>query len=489
MKISKDILQPDSSLVPIILSGGKGTRLWPLSRECFPKQYLNLDENSDFSLLQNTYLRLRGLNDLSLPIIICNEEQRFIVAEQMRNIEVQPKSIILEPFGRNTAPAIAVAALHATKEKKDPYLLILSADHKIENNIDFKKSINHSLKYADNGSIVTFGVIPDKPETGFGYIESFDELTKNLGASRIKRFVEKPTKAVAKEFIRNKHFTWNSGIFLFKASTILEELLKYGPEIIEYCNRSLENSTNDLDFLRLEEENFSKCPNLAIDVAVMEKTKRGVVVPLTAGWSDIGSWEALSEKSRKDNEGNTLKGKTIIKNSNNCYVRSEERLIVGIGLTNLVVIETNDAILISDKNVTQKVKDVVIDLEKLNLKEGKFNKQIYRPWGNYTSISIGSTWQVKKLEIKPGASLSLQMHNSRSEHWVVVSGEAKVEINTKISILKKNESIYIPAKAKHRLSNESSNPLVLIEVQSGSYLGEDDIIRFDDIYGRGNNEI
>ncbi len=471
-------------LVPVILSGGKGSRLWPLSRSCFPKQYLKFDEKNNFSLLQNTYLRLKGLNNLKSPIIISNQEQRFIVAEQMREININPNSIILEPIGKNTAPAIAIAALQALKEGKDTTLLVLSSDHKIENEENFKQSIKDGLVHANNGRIVTFGVTPDSPQTGYGYIESYDLLTKEKPASRIKKFLEKPNIEIAKKLIKDKHYLWNSGIFLFKASTILKELKKFEPNLIAICEECIKKSSNDLDFLRIDENLFAKCPELPIDIAVMEKTKLGSVLTLNAGWDDIGSWESVWKNSKKDENGNSLKGNVIIENSKNCYLRSEERLLVGIDLDDLIAVETDDALLISSKKSTQKVKKIVQKLNKSSIKEGKNNKKDFRPWGSFTSIETGSFWQVKKLEINPNASISLQLHHYRSEHWIIVNGKAKVEIDEKIFFLKKNESIYVPVGAKHRLSNEGKVPLILIEVQSGDYLGEDDIVRFEDKYGR-----
>ncbi len=473
-------------LIPVILSGGSGTRLWPLSRQSFPKQYLKLDEKNNFSLLQNTFLRLKGLKDLKNPIIISNEEQRFIVAEQMRKIDVQPQSIILEPFGRNTAPAIAIAALKTIKNNYDPLLLVLSSDHKIEDAENFRKIISEAQIHAKNERLVTFGIVPNRPETGFGYIESFEEISDKNTSSKIKKFIEKPELELAKIFINDKHFVWNSGIFLFKSSTILREMEKFEPEIIKTCKESLKKGQYDLDFFRINSKAFKKCKDMPIDVAVMEKTNLGSVLRLEVGWDDIGSWKSVWENSKKDKNGNTLKGKSIIKGTNNCYIQSEDRLIVGIDLNDLIVIETNDAILVSDKNSTQKVKKVVQELNESNLKEGKQHKKSYRPWGSFTSIENGPSWQVKRLEINPNASISLQLHNHRSEHWIVVDGTAKVEIDQQISLLNKNQSAYIPAGSKHRLSNPGEDPLILIEVQSGTYLDEDDIVRFDDIYGRAN---
>ncbi len=471
-------------LIPVILSGGSGTRLWPLSRESFPKQYLNLDEKNNLSLLQNTFLRLKGIDNLKDPIIISNNEQRFIVAEQMREINVKPNTILLEPIGRNTAPAVTLAALKALKNSTDPLLLVLSSDHIIDKEESFRQSINNSLNDAYYGRLVTFGIIPSYPETGYGYIESYEELSKEIKSSRIKKFIEKPNLELAKKFIKDKHYLWNSGIFLFRASIYLQELKKFEPNIIKYCEKSLQRAAIDLDFLRVDEKAFKECPNKPIDIAVMEKTKQGSVFSLDAGWNDIGSWESVWKNSKKDKEGNVLKGKVVIEESNNCYIKSEERLTVGINLSNLIIIDTKDAILITNKDTTQKVKSIVQKLIKSNFKEGKENKKNYRPWGNFTNIEEGSTWKVKRLEIKPKSSISLQMHHKRSEHWIIVEGNAKIEIDGQISFLGKNEGTYIPLGSKHRLSNQEEYPLILIEVQSGYYLGEDDIIRFEDFYGR-----
>ena len=473
-------------LIPVILSGGKGSRLWPLSRSSLPKQYLNLNEKNKFSLLQNTYLRLKGLNNLKNPIIISNEEQRFIASEQMREINVKPLSILLEPVGKNTAPAIALACLKALEISEDPTLIVLSSDHKIENEENFKNVIKDGLNHAAKGRLVTFGITPESPETGYGYIESCTELSNKKNSSKIKRFIEKPELELAKNLIKDRHFFWNSGIFLFKASVVLRELNRFEPEIIKICKESINKGAVDLDFYRINEEIFKKCPNKPFDIAVMEKTSLGTVLKLDAGWDDIGSWKSIWENSKKDNNGNSIKGKILNDGSTNCYLRSESRLIVGIELNDLVVVETNDAILISKKDTTQKLKELVNELNERNYPEGKNNKKSFRPWGSFTNIEQGGSWQVKKLEINPNCSISLQMHNHRSEHWIIVNGKAKVEIDNKTSFLKKNESIYIPLGSKHRLTNPCKSPLIIIEVQSGEYLGEDDIIRFEDNYGRAN---
>ena len=484
LKEISDKIVSKFNLIPVILSGGSGTRLWPLSRSCYPKQYLNLDGDSEYSLLQNTFLRLKGLTNLSEPMIICNEEQRFIVAEQMRLLNIYTKNIILEPFGKNTGPAIALAALEASKHDEDALLLVLSADHQISDPNSFRNTIEKGLIIAQQGRLVTFGIIPNKAETGYGYIESFEELSSNINSSRIKRFVEKPSKEIAEKLIKDKHYSWNSGIFLFKASTIIKELNKFEPEIIKHCKLSINESKLDFNFKRINKVHFKKCPSIPIDIAVMEKTDLGTVLKLDAGWSDIGNWQSIWENSKKDSSGNSFKGQVIVKDSKKCYLRSENKLVVGIGIKNLIVIETSDVILIADKNSSEALKELVKELEKRNLPEVKVNSKMFRPWGNYTSIENGSKWQVKKLEIKPGASLSLQKHIHRSEHWVVVDGTAQVEIDSVTSFLEVNESIYVPVGSKHRLSNPLDKNLILIEVQSGSYLGEDDIIRFDDVYGR-----
>lgn len=471
-------------LFPVILSGGTGTRLWPLSRACFPKQYLNLSNFNDYSLLQNTFLRLQGLKNLQRPIIICNEEQRFIVAEQMRELDIIPHSILLEPVGRNTAPAIALAALMSLEKFKDSILLVLSADHEIKDSENFKIAINKGIKYALKDRLVTFGIKPTGPETGYGYIEAYEELTTEKNSSNIKKFIEKPSQEIAEKLFEDKRYSWNSGIFMFKASTIINEITNYQPKIVNLCKKSLDSNLKDLNFQRISKKYFEDCPNIPIDIAVMEKTKLGTVLSLNVGWSDIGSWKSVWENSDKDINGNSIHGKILSFDTKNSYLRSEDRLIVSIGIENLIVIETNDAILITDKESTQSVKKIVSELEKSSFIEGKMNRKMFRPWGHYTSISDGLTWQVKRLEIKPNASLSLQKHHKRAEHWIVVNGKAKVEIDGKVSFLAVNESIFVPLGSKHRLSNPGKIPLILIEVQSGKYLGEDDIVRFDDIYGR-----
>ena len=475
-------------LLPIILCGGTGSRLWPLSRESFPKQYLSLIDDSSKTLLQQTLERLHGVPNQEDPIFVCNEEHRFLVAEQIRSINVKPKKIILEPFARNTAPAIAIAALSAMKDGSDPVLLVLASDHLIKDNQQFLKSIAAAKNCAQKGKLVTFGIIPTSPKVGYGYIESIDPLEiDSCVASPISKFIEKPDIEKAKKLVSNARYTWNSGMFLFKASVFLKELEKYSPQVIKFCKKALKQNVFDMDFQRLDKDSFKDCPNISIDIAVMEKTKLGVVFPLNVGWSDVGSWNSIWDVSKKDENGNVLIGNVITKDLNNCYVRSESRLVVGLGIENLLIVETNDAILIAEKKHDQNVKQIVSQLIKENRDEGINHRKVYRPWGNYTSVVNGSRWQVKRIEVNPNASLSLQMHHHRAEHWIVVKGTAKVEVDDKNLLLGENQSVYIPLGARHRLTNPGRIPLNLIEVQSGSYLSEDDIVRFDDVYGRTND--
>ena len=475
----------NNSIIPVILCGGAGTRLWPLSRASYPKQFLSLNSYNEKSLLQNTYKRISELDNIQMPIIICNEDHRFIVAEQMREINIKPNSIILEPFGRNTAPAITMAALKSLEIEEDPILLVLSSDHEIKNNNRFLDVLIKGIDYALEDKLITFGIIPTSPEVGYGYIKSEKPFNSSIiEAHKIYKFIEKPDLETAKTFIQNKCFTWNSGMFMFKAKNILQEIKIYSPEVLKYCQESINKKTLDLDFERINSKDFRSCPNISIDFAVMEKTQKGYVLPLDVGWSDIGSWQAVWENSIKDKNGNFCVGKTLLEDSQDCYVRSENRLVAGLGLKNLVVIETNDAILIADKNESQKIKTIVQKLKENDIPQGQQHLKIYRPWGHYLSIVEESRWQVKLIFVKPGEKLSLQMHHHRSEHWIVVSGTAEVEINGKKELLSENQSTYIPLGSNHRLINPGKIPLILIEVQSGSYVGEDDIVRFQDKYGR-----
>ncbi len=475
----------NNNIVPIILCGGSGSRLWPLSRKSFPKQFIPIMDENGNTLLQSTQKRLEGLKNLSNPIIICNEEHRFIAAEQLREINVKPKDIILEPCGRNTAPAIAIGALKAFKEGEDPFLLVLSSDHSIRDIDEFQSTIEKGLEYAKDGKLVTFGIIPKSPETGYGYIECLNQFSiDNKKGIPISKFIEKPNKEKAKELINSKYYLWNSGMFLFKASTILRELERFTPELLRLCDSALKMSKEDLDFIRLENKSFENCQNISIDVGVMERTNKGVVLPLEAGWSDIGSWKSLWEHEKKDPKGNYIKGNVITRHTTNSYLRSNSRLIVGIGINDLIVIETTDAILVCKSKYDQQIKDIVNHLQEEGFEEGITHKKVFRPWGNFLSLAEDENWKVKRIEVKAGASLSLQLHEKRSEHWVVVKGTALAQLDNKEVVLTENQSIYIPYGTKHRLSNNSSNSLVIIEVQCGKYLGEDDIIRFNDLYGR-----
>ena len=473
-----------NSIIPVILCGGSGSRLWPLSRESYPKQFLSLKKEEKFSLLQKTIKRILNLKNLKTPILVCNEEHRFIVAEQMREINIQDFIILLEPFGRNTAPAITLAALKSLELDDDSTLLVLSSDHEIKRNEQFLNVIHLGLKFTAMNKLVTFGVVPTSPEIGYGYIKAKKPFGKKIEGLDIESFIEKPDKETAQKLIKDNRFTWNSGMFMFKAKEIIKEINKFSPEILLCCKNAINKSIKDLDFQRVDKSSFEECDEISIDIAVMEKTSNGIVIPLDSGWSDVGSWEAIWENSNKDPNGNHLEGKVLLENSKNSYIRSEDRLVVGIDLNDLIVIETRDSILISNKKSSQKVKNIVKDLKKNKMPEGQTHSKVFRPWGNFLTVVEGRRWQVKLIKVKPGEKLSLQMHHHRSEHWVVVSGTAKVEVDDKLLFLSENQSTYIPLGSKHRLSNPGKIDLTLIEVQSGSYVGEDDIVRFEDIYGR-----
>ena len=476
-------------IIPIILCGGKGTRLWPLSRYSYPKQFLALYGENKKSLLQQTQERISFLSGITEPIIICNEEHRFLVAEQMRNINVKPKAIILENEGKNTAPAIALGAIKALEdEQEDHLLLILSADHIIRDLNIFSKVLQKGCESALENNLVTFGIIPKYPDTGYGYIESEFVLDKNnIRGSRIKRFIEKPNEELAQKLIKSKKYTWNSGMFIFKNSLIIKELNKHASLVLKSCKKALDSSVRDLDFIRIGGDSFSKSPNISIDIAVMEKTDLGLVLPLDAGWSDIGNWESLWDNEKKDNLGNVIKGKVFNEGSSNCYIKSESSLLVTMGLKDLILVETSDAILAANKNELNKLKKVLNKLDKKGYKEVNNHRKKYRPWGSYTSLIEDEKWLVKSIEVNPGSKLSLQMHNHRAEHWIVVKGTAKVEVDKKIFILSENQSTFIPLGSRHRLSNPGEIDLTLIEIQSGDYIGEDDIVRFKDVYGRIND--
>ena len=481
-------ISQENKIIPILMCGGSGSRLWPISRKTFPKQFLKCNPSSENSFLQDTILRLKNIKNLAKPILICNQEHRFIAAEQMREINIIPETIILESVGRNTAPAIALGTIKAKSIEKDPILLILSADHFIQNVDEFIETINKGVDYAEKGKIVNFGIKPTSPETGYGYIEAENphELEKGKGSS-IRNFIEKPNLKKAQNLVLSKKYLWNSGIFLTKANVVFDEMSKHSPFLISQCEKALNESYFDLDFLRVKEDVFRKCPDISFDIAIMEKTNLGIILSLDIKWNDVGSWDSMSEISKKDKFSNSLIGKIIIENTKNCYIRSESKLIAGIDIEDLIVVETQDAILVSKKNSSQKVKNIVELMKKNNFKEATQHRKIFRPWGSYFTMAEGSNWQVKRINVNPGQSLSLQKHNHRSEHWVIVSGEALIEVGDEKKKLLKNQSIYIPLGFKHRLSNPGIERLILIEVQSGSYLGEDDIIRYEDNYGRENN--
>jgi mannose-1-phosphate guanylyltransferase/mannose-6-phosphate isomerase len=471
-------------IIPVILSGGSGTRLWPLSRKQYPKQYLPLA--GDNTMLQETILRLNGLDNLADPIIVCNADHRFLVAEQCQQIDITNPTILLEPVGRNTAPAIAAAALQSLKLKDDVILLVLSADHVIKDVEAFHQAINIAGNQAQEGKLATFGIVPTDANTGYGYIKS--SRNNNDGAYKVEEFVEKPDLQTAHTYLEQGNYLWNSGMFMFKAATLIDELTTHSPEIVTSVNGAVNNATQDLDFIRLDKQAFEASPFISIDYALMEKSKNVVVVPLDAQWNDIGSWSALHDIGTKDTNGNVIKGDVITKDITNTYINADHHMVAAIGVDNLIIIDTPDATFIATQDKAQEVKSIVESLQASNRCESSAHRKVYRPWGWYDSIEAGKHFQVKRLNVKPGAKLSLQMHHKRAEHWVVVSGTATVTNGEKIFTLNKGESTYIPLGAIHALENQTNESLEIIEVQSGLYLGEDDIIRFEDVYGRVDNK-
>jgi mannose-1-phosphate guanylyltransferase len=465
-------------ITPVIMAGGSGSRLWPLSRSLYPKQFLAL--TGEQTMLQETLQRLSNL-DVNAPLVICNEEHRFIVAEQLRALD-KTGSIILEPVGRNTAPAIALAA-EVTVNDNDPLLLVLAADHVIQNTDAFTEAVNNAIPLAQAGKLVTFGIVPTQAHTGYGYIKRGNKVSDSSGYD-VNAFVEKPDPQTAANYVESGEYYWNSGMFLIKASRYLQELQKYRPEIFNACKKALAHTTHDNDFVRLDAQAFAACPDESVDYAVMENTTDAVVVPLDAGWNDIGAWSALWEVNKKDEAGNTTFGDTILQETSNSLIHGGERLIATVGLDNIVIVDTKDALLVACKDKVQDVKKIVEKLKAEKRSEFKVHREVHRPWGKYDSIDNGERYQVKRITVNPGEKLSIQMHHHRAEHWIVVSGTASVTNGDKTFLLTENESTYIPIGIVHALENPGKVPLEMIEVQSGSYLGEDDIVRFEDRYGR-----
>jgi mannose-1-phosphate guanylyltransferase/mannose-6-phosphate isomerase len=470
-----DTENTSGDIVPVILAGGSGTRLWPLSREYYPKQLLSL--SGDQSLLQDTVLRLADFDHVSSPEVVCNEEHRFLVAEQLREVGVAPGRILLEPVGRNTAPALTLVALDAMMNRGDPVLLVMPADHVIPDREAFHSLVAEGARFADEGKLVTFGIVPSSAATGYGYIRVGDDHA-------VSAFVEKPDPDTATEYLESGDYLWNSGMFMLKASVWVEELGKYRKDILDASQIAYAAGTHDLDFFRLPLEEFAAIPSESIDYAVMEKTDRAVVLPLDAGWSDIGAWSVLWEVSQRDRAGNALSGDTLVHDTRNSLVMARHRMVATVGVEDLVVVETPDAVLVCHKERAQDVKHIVASLKQSERPEYRFHRRVYRPWGSYEGVDIGERFQVKRLSVKPGAALSLQSHQHRAEHWVVVRGTARVTRGEEELLLTENESTYIPVGMKHRLENPGKIPLEIVEVQSGGYLGEDDIERFDDRYNR-----
>ena len=467
-------------IIPVILSGGSGTRLWPLSREHYPKQYLHLLNGN--TMLQETILRLKGLKSLSEPIIVCNTNHRFLVADQCQQINIKNPTILLEPVGRNTAPAILASALQSLKNTENAVLLILSADHVIRDIEKFHQAINIGINQAEKGKLVTFGIMPNEANTEYGYIKVSESLTKNV--YNVDEFVEKPDLPTAKSYLNQGNYLWNSGMFVFDAISLIDELTSHSPDIVKSVRKAVDNSLKDLDFIRLDKKAFESSPSNSIDCALMEKSDNVVVIPLDIGWSDVGSWSALYDVSKKDKSGNVLKGDVTAKDTTNTYIHASNHLVATVGVDNLVVVDTPDATFIASQDKAHLVKSVVESIQKKGRNEAKSNRKVYRPWGWYDSIEEGLHYQVKRLHVNPGAKLSLQMHHKRAEHWVVISGKATVINGEDVMTLSKGDSTYIPIRTKHCLENKTSDPLQIIEVQSGTYLGEDDIERFEDIYKR-----
>lgn len=467
------------NIVPVILCGGAGSRLWPVSRQLLPKQFLPLVTGR--TLLQDTALRARDAAGQALPIVICNEAHRFLVQDQLAEIGVAAR-IVLEPVGRSTAAAVAIAALAC--EKEDAVLLVLASDHAIRGAEAFNDAVRRAAEVAAAGKLATFGITPARPDSGFGYIERGDLMQGGAGAYQVARFVEKPAEAEARRLIATGRAYWNSGMFAFGAKRLLEELGRYRPDILEAARKAFAAASDDLGFLRLGKDAFVACPAEAIDRAVMERTAHAAVIPADFDWSDVGSWDALWDIAEKDADGNAARGDVQLQDTKGSLVFGERRLVATLGVEDLIIVDTDDALLVAGRARSQDVREVVEDLRRANRSEHLSHTRVYRPWGYYESVDAGERFQVKRLMVKPGAALSLQLHRKRAEHWVVVSGRARVTRGEEILDLQENQSTYIPVGTKHRLENTSNEPLMIIEVQSGSYLGEDDIERFEDRYNR-----
>ena len=472
-----------TQLVPVILSGGSGSRLWPLSRAQRPKQFLAL--TGDNSLFQQTLERvcdIEGHQAQLSPIVVANTDHRFLVAEQCREMAIEPMSLILEPVARNTAPAIAVAAMAAMQRADDPVMLVLPSDHTFSDVAALHRAVGVGLLAAQSGSMVVFGITPTYPETGYGYVKA--RKADDHGVHAVEAFVEKPNLGLARSYIEQGGYYWNSGMFMFRASVYLQELTRHRPEMVKACQGAWDESTIDLEFVRLNKEAFASSPSDSIDFAVMEKTNKAVVIPLDAGWSDVGAWSAVWQVQDRDTSGNAIKGDVLIESSTNSYVNAQSRMVAIVGMDNVVVVETSDAVLVMNKDKSQDVKKLVDQLKSSKRSEVDLHREVFRPWGSYDSIDHGKRFQVKRITVKPSAKLSVQMHHHRAEHWVVVSGTARVRVGDKTQLITENQSVYIPVGEVHSLENPGKVPLHLIEVQTGSYLGEDDIVRFEDLYGR-----
>jgi len=468
-------------LLPVIMAGGTGSRLWPMSRELYPKQFLRL--HSTNSMLQETVLRLSDLV-VREPVVICNEEHRFLVAEQLRQIDKLSNNIILEPAGRNTAPAIALAALNAIKNGDDPIMLVLAADHVINDVKAFHRVVEKAIPLASSNSLVTFGIVPTGPETGYGYIQRGDCLSGTEDSYQVRCFVEKPNLTTAQEYISSGEYYWNSGMFMFRAKKYLEELEKFRPDIFQACRDSLQDTPEHADFITVNKEAFALCPDESVDYAVMEKTHEAVVMPLSAGWSDVGSWSALWEVNEKDAQDNALTGDVYLHNTKGCYINTDEKMVAAVGVENLVIVNTKDALLVIDKSQVQDVKKVVEYLKTNKRSEYKHHRDIYRPWGKSDLVVAENRFNVNRVTVNPGGKLSTQMHHHRVEHWIILAGTAQVTMGEKTFFLTENQSTFIPIGSVHTLENPGKIPLEILEVRSGSYLGDDDIIRIKDHYGR-----